>query len=247
MRARFLPMRSSLLYAPPLLLLLATALWYGRDAARMAAERASGLRGRASVADRLAEYGPAARTRLAPAFAAAGVAYPPARLILVGLKDEMRLEVWAADAAGPFRFVHVYPILAASGELGPKLREGDLQTPEGLYKIEALNPNSRFHLSLRLNYPNEFDLYHARREGRSAPGSDIMIHGAAVSIGCLAMGDPAIEELFTLTAETGRENVRVILSPADFRTRGDFQPGPDAPPWTAELYAEIRRELAALQ
>jgi hypothetical protein len=74
-----------------------------------------------------------------------------------------------------------------------------------------------------------------------------MIHGAAVSIGCLAMGDPAIEELFTLTAETGRENVRVILSPVDFRRRGDFQPGPDAPPWTAELYAEIRRELASLR
>lgn len=240
-------MRSRLLFAPPLVALLAAALWFGQDAARMTAERTAALQGRATVADRLAEYGPAARARLAPAFAAAGIAYPPARLILVGLKDEMRLEVWAAERSGPFRFVSAYPILAASGELGPKLREGDLQTPEGIYKIEALNPNSRFHLSLRLNYPNAFDQLHARREGRSEPGSDIMIHGGAVSIGCLAMGDPAIEELFTLTAETGRENVRVILSPADFRTRGDFQPGPDAPHWTAELYAEIQRELAALR
>jgi hypothetical protein len=228
-------------------LLAAAAYWFGRDAARIAAQRTAELRGRASVADRLAQYGPAARARLAPAFAAAGVAYPPARLALVGLKDKMRLEVWAADAAGPFRFVTAYSILAASGELGPKLREGDLQTPEGVYRIEALNPNSRFHLSLRLNYPNDFDQYHARREGRSKPGSDIMIHGGAVSIGCLAMGDPAIEELFTLTAETGRENVRVILSPTDFRTPGEFQPAPDAPTWTAQLYAEIRRELAALQ
>ncbi len=229
------------------LALAAAALCFGPDAARIAAERTSAFRQRATVADRLAQYGPAARARLAPAFAAVGATYPPARLTLVGLKDERRLEVWAADASGPFRFVRAYPILAASGELGPKLREGDMQTPEGVYEIEALNPNSRFHLSLRLNYPNAFDQMHAAREGRTAPGSDIMIHGGAVSIGCLAMGDPAIEELFTLVAETGRSKVRVILSPADFRTRDFSYEAPDAPPWTADLYAKLRNELDALR
>ena len=69
-----------------------------------------------------------------------------------------------------------YPILAASGVLGPKLREGDKQVPEGIYGAEALNPNSKFHLSIRLNYPNTFDRRMAQSDGRTQLGGDIMIH-----------------------------------------------------------------------
>ncbi|NJN46820.1 MAG: L,D-transpeptidase family protein [Candidatus Competibacteraceae bacterium] len=90
-----------------------------------------------------------------------------------------------------------YPVLAASGTLGPKLCEGDRQVPEGIYRIKSLNPNSAYHLSLELDYPNAFDLRQAERDGRNNPGSAICIHGKAVSVGCLAMGDTAIEELYS--------------------------------------------------
>jgi murein L,D-transpeptidase YafK len=128
--------------------------------------------------------------------------------------------------------------------LGPKLQEGDNQVPEGLYRIESLNPNSAFHLALRTNYPNAFDREKARHDGRIYPGSDIMIHGSTASIGCLAMGNPAAEELFVLTAGTGIENIDVILSPVDFRVRDLPADMPPLPSWASGLYAEIRKRLA---
>jgi hypothetical protein len=200
----------------------------------------------ATVEERVAEFGEAVRARLAPEFAAAGVAYPPARVTLVGLKAEQRLELYAAGRTGALRYVRSYPVLAASGTLGPKLREGDQQVPEGLYRIVGLNPNSQFHLSLHVGYPNADDRKRAASEGRSDLGGEIMIHGGAASIGCLALGDPAAEELFVLAAETGIENVRVILSPLDFR-RGELPRfWAHARPWVPALYAEIRAALAAL-
>ena len=102
-----------------------------------------------TVDERLTEYGPAARTRLQPHFEKAKLAYPPAKLLFVGIKDERRLELYGAGTGQPWKFLRAYPALAASGSLGPKLREGDRQVPEGIYPIELLNPNSRFHLSLR--------------------------------------------------------------------------------------------------
>ena len=198
------------------------------------------------VADRLAEFGPPARQRLAGDFSRIGVFYPPKQVVLVGLKDEDKLEVWVSDGTAKPKHLKTYPILAASGGLGPKLREGDFQVPEGIYAVESLNPNSAFHLALRVNYPNAFDLEKARIESRNNPGSDIMIHGSSVSVGCLAMGDPAIEELFVLAAETGIENIKVILSPVDFRTRNLPPNVPALPTWTEALYAAVRNELMAL-
>src|SRR5579871_965545 len=163
-----------------------------------------------TVADRLAQYGPDARERMKPYFDAAKIAYPPAILTLVGLKAEKSLEVYAAGADHALRFIRKYPILAASGVAGPKLREGDRQVPEGIYPVEWLNPNSSYHLSFRVGYPNEFDREHAASEGRTNLGGDIMIHGKAASIGCLGMGDPASEELFVLAADVGISNITVI-------------------------------------
>lgn len=203
-------------------------------------------KGRKTVAQRVSEFGSVVHSRLHPDFQRVAVAYPPQRIVLVGLKQERVLEVWVAGEAGGFRLLKKYPILAASGTLGPKLAEGDGQVPEGLYKIESLNPNSLFHLALRVNYPNDFDKAKAAAEGRANPGSDIMIHGKAASIGCLAMGDEAAEDLFVLAAETGIERITVILSPVDFRTRNIPSNLPGLPPWTSELYASIRAELFKL-
>lgn len=207
---------------------------------------------RATVESRLAEVGDGARARLAPAFAHAGVPYPPVELTLIAIKDTGVLEVWArAQAAAPWRFVRDYPVMAASGGRGPKLREGDLQVPEGRYQIDWLNPNSAYHLSMHVDYPNAFDRAHAVTDGRTELGGAIMIHGSDVSIGCLAMGDPAIEELFTLVADTGLRDatgapkVHALLAPTDLRATPDTQPPDGAPPWTAALYALIARDLAS--
>jgi murein L,D-transpeptidase YafK len=108
-------------------------------------------------------------------------------------KAPATLEVWIRKDRAYERF-RVYEICKFSGELGPKLKEGDGQAPEGIYKIAPaqLNPTSRFHLSFNLGYPNAFDAHHGRT------GSALMVHGNCVSIGCYAMGDSAIEEIWTL-------------------------------------------------
>ena len=201
-------------------------------------------RGRKTVQEVVDVYGPAVDERLSGRFEAAGVSYPAEEVVLVGLKRERVLEVWSSGPEGPLKLIQVYPILAASGRPGPKLKEGDLQVPEGLYRIESLNPNSRFHLSLRLNYPNDFDRAQARRDGRTDLGGDIMIHGSNVSIRCLAVGDEAAEDLFVLAAGIGIEKVSVILSPVDFRKTAPGEAGHALPSWVDVLYARIREELS---
>ncbi len=142
-------------------------------------------------------------------FEDAGLRFPPKQLLLRAFKDERELEVWANDRRGdPLTHVATYRICAGSGELGPKKAEGDYQVPEGFYKIDLFNPRSRFHLSMRISYPNRRD----RALGYT--GSAIMIHGNCVSIGCLAMSDARMEELWVMTkALPDGERARVHLFP----------------------------------
>ena len=196
-----------------------------------------------SVADVVRTLGPAARARLRPHFQRAGVAYPPAWVTLIVLKEERRLELWAGPTPASQRLVHRYGVLAASGGPGPKLRQGDLQVPEGLYRVLWLNPNSAYHLSLKLDYPNAFDRARARADGRENLGGDIFIHGRAVSIGCLAMGDPAIEELFVLAAEVTPARVKALIAPHDFRRRPPLAAA--QPEWVGGLYRDLERDLRA--
>jgi hypothetical protein len=201
----------------------------------------------ATIDERLHEYGAVVASRLAPDFARAGVAYPPTRLTLVVLKAERRMEVYAAAGSGPEKFIRAYPILAASGGLGPKLREGDGQVPEGVYGVDSLNPNSHYHLALHVDYPNAFDRAKARADGRTRLGGDIMIHGNEVSIGCVAMGDVAAEDLFVLAARTGLPQVRILMCPFDFRLANNYQLDfSTMPPWVKELYDRLSDQLLAL-
>ena len=199
-----------------------------------------------TVAERLEQYGQAARERLRPPFEKAQVAYPPSELVFVGLKEEKSLEIYARGGTNSLRFIRAYPILAASGVAGPKLREGDRQVPEGIYPIEWLNPNSSYHLSMRIGYPNAFDRAQAAKENRAKLGGDIMIHGDAKSVGCLAMGDEASEDFFVLAADTGIMNITVILSPVDFRLGKAVPENAKLTEWTPALYEEIKARLAKL-
>lgn len=226
-----------LLFSFCLIAALSVFYFFGRTIWFPTVARVSGMR---TVADIVELYGASADADLQPKFAAAAAAYPPASLTFIALKQERILEVWAPGHNRPV-MVATYPILAASGGPGPKLREGDRQVPEGLYRLAGLNPNSSFHLSMKINYPNESDLRHAAAEGRTSPGSDIFIHGREASIGCLAMGDPAIEKLFVLVARTGFANVEVIMAPYDFRTTPP-QPASD-PAWLPELYTAVAERI----
>jgi murein L,D-transpeptidase YafK len=108
-------------------------------------------------------------------------------------KEEAILEVWV-DTGAEYKHLKDYIICAASGHLGPKIKEGDRQSPEGFYQVgkKHLNPNSKFHLSFNLGYPNAYDRAHKRT------GSFLMVHGNCVSIGCYAMTDEKIEEIYAL-------------------------------------------------
>ena len=109
-------------------------------------------------------------------------------------KEERELEFWFRQGK-KYKLFRTYPIAAMSGQLGPKLLEGDRQAPEGFYYVSAsrMNPNSRFHLSMNLGYPNHYDRVHGRT------GSALMIHGGSASIGCFAMTDPKIEEIYAMS------------------------------------------------
>jgi murein L,D-transpeptidase YafK len=173
----------------------------------------------------------------------AGARWPVKRLAFVALKEERRFEVWGRTDAGRWRLVRSYPVLAASGISGPKLQEGDRQVPEGIYRLDGLNPNSQFYLSIRVNYPSDEDKSLARRDGRTRLGGDIFIHGSAVSIGCIALGDTAIEEVFVMAALSDRP-VPILIAPRDFRqsapTADDSSVGP---PWLKARYDALAKAM----
>ena len=168
------------------------------------------------IADKPADRVALARERcemeLRAHFKKAGLGWPAGEIFLRGMKREGQLEMWARDREGEsFRLVRTFQVMAQSGIPGPKRREGDLQVPEGFYEVDRFNPESSFHLSLGLNYPNASDRILA---DPVSPGFDIFIHGGNASVGCLAMGDPAIEEIFLAASDSATRPIRVHLFPA---------------------------------
>ena len=127
-------------------------------------------------------------------------------------KEEMELEIWVESQNG-YHLFRKYPICTYGyGSLGPKTKQGDDQAPEGFYYVtpNRLNPVSNFHLSFNLGYPNSYDRSHNRT------GSALMVHGSCVSIGCYAMTDEKIEEIFTiadLAFRNGQSFFRVHIFP----------------------------------
>jgi murein L,D-transpeptidase YafK len=146
------------------------------------------------------QYGKAMKS-LSPEMIAAMQAknMPTESPMLVRLfKEEAELEVWKQDASGRYDLLKTYPICRWSGELGPKVREGDRQAPEGFYAITPaqMNPNSQFYLSFNMGYPNTYD----KAWGRT--GAHLMVHGDCSSRGCYAMTDDQIGEIYALARES---------------------------------------------
>ena len=167
----------------------------------------------------------------------------PARNIYIrSFKYDSELEVWVKpQGENKYKLFKTYKVCALAGTLGPKRMRGDYQVPEGFYYINEFNPRSACYLSLGLNYPNSSD----RMLGDSLqPGGDIYIHGGAKSIGCLALGDPAIEELFCLIARSDPGGRSILIAPVDLRARS--APPADAP-WVRDLYGRLAAKLAAFE
>src|SRR5213078_84129 len=127
-------------------------------------------------------------------------------------KEEAELEVWKQDTTGRFQLLKIYPICRWSGDLGPKLQEGDRHAPEGFYSVtpELMNPNSDFYLAINVGYPNSFD------KANNRDGSLLMIHGDCSSSGCYAMTDEQISEIYSLARDSflgGRPSFQVQAYP----------------------------------
>jgi murein L,D-transpeptidase YafK len=113
-------------------------------------------------------------------------------------KEDSELEVWKQRDDGRYYHFKTYPVCNWSGELGPKLLQGDRQAPEGFYTItrEQMNPDSKYHLAMNLGYPNAYDRSHRRT------GEFLMIHGKCKSAGCYAMTDALMEEIYAMARES---------------------------------------------
>jgi hypothetical protein len=181
--------------------------------------------------------------RLAPSLKAAGLSKTPNFVSLLFFKDTKILSLYAGNDKKDMRFVKNYAVRAASGKPGPKLIEGDRQVPEGLYSIVFLNPNSLYHLSMRVDYPNQFDRAQAKRDGRKNLGGGIMVHGSKYSIGCIALGNDAISEVFHLAATTTLANWQILSMATDLRTNQAPADVVAALPWMAGVYDDLKTDL----
>ena len=131
-------------------------------------------------------------------FAAKGLKWPARYVYIRSFKYDSQLEVWVKNTQKePFQLFKTYRVCAMAGTLGPKRMEGDYQVPEGFYYINEFNPRSTYHLSLGLNYPNPSDRI---LSDAFKPGGDIYIHGSCVTVGCIPVTDPQIEEIYILAA-----------------------------------------------
>lgn len=187
--------------------------------------------------DRVVNASLDAKFRLRTLFEEKGLDYPSSDLFIRIFKEEQLLEVWARDAAADdYTLVERYEVCAVSGRVGPKRRLQDFQAPEGFYYIEGFNPQSEFHLSLRLNYPNAAD---RMRGQHGALGGDIYIHGGCDTEGCFPLRDEGIRELYWLAVQAraaGQEAIPVHVFPTRMTA--------DRMRWLRDAYASDRRLVA---
>lgn len=149
-----------------------------------------------------------------------GLTWPAKYLFIRSFKYDAQLEVWVKNTREEkYKLFKTYRVCMQSGTMGPKRMQGDFQVPEGFYYINEFNPNSNYHLSLGLNYPNASDkiLSDPKR-----PGGDIYLHGSCVSIGCIPLTDAEIDEVYILASYAhaeGQEFIPVHVFPIRYSNK----------------------------
>lgn len=193
-----------------------------------------------TVPEAIKHYGPSARKTLREQCRAAGIAYPPQRLEMIGLKQERQLLLFGGNGQ---KLIAKYPLVSYSGVLGPKLKEGDLQIPEGIYRITGFQSHNM--LALCVNYPNDLDRKNAAADHRTKLGGDILVHGGSHSTGCLVISDDDMEQVFVAAHDVGIKNTALIIAPCDLtRHQPDFSLEKQ-PTWVPDLYKAIKARLLA--
>lgn len=166
-----------------------------------------------------------------------GLVWPAKYVYLRSFKYDSQLELWVKnDRKEPFKLFKTYKVCALAGTLGPKRMEGDYQVPEGFYYINEFNANSNYHLSLGLNYPNASDKI---LSDSFQPGGDIYIHGSCVTVGCIPLTDPMIEEVYIITAhakDQGQDFIPVHIFPIRYNVKR-----------SAEYFAKVLKDDQNLQ
>ncbi len=157
-------------------------------------------------------------------FIAAKISFPPKQIYLRSFKYDSELEVWVRnEVSDSFKLFKTYKVCALSGSLGPKRIEGDFQVPEGFYHINEFKPNSSYHLSLGINYPNASDEI---LSDSIKPGGDIYVHGGCVTVGCIPVKDNQIEELYLLASyakDKGQDFIPVHIFPVNYNSTRSFR------------------------
>lgn len=173
-----------------------------------------------------------------------GLAYPAKYIFLRSFKLDSELEIWVKNSVtDTFRLFKSYRVCTLSGKMGPKRKEGDRQVPEGFYYINDFNPNSNYHLSLGINYPNFADkiLSDAKK-----PGGEIYIHGSCLTIGCIPLTDEFIEEVYILAVNAknaGQDFIPVHVFPVkfgNFRSMEYLNNFPNADSTSQSLWADLK-------
>ena len=145
----------------------------------------------------------------------------PAKYVYIrSFKYDSQLEIWVKnDRKDPYKLFKTYKVCALAGTLGPKRMMGDYQVPEGFYYINEFNAKSNYHLSLGINYPNISDRI---LSDATNPGGDIYIHGSCVTVGCIPLTDPMIEEVYIVTAHAknqGQDFIPVHIFPVRYNVK----------------------------
>ncbi len=170
-------------------------------------------------------------------FEAQKLPWPPAAMYVRSFKYDRQLEVWVKGSRkDPFKLFKTYKVCMQSGTMGPKRMEGDYQVPEGFYHINEFNPNSNYHLSLGLNYPNASDKV---LSDSIRPGGDIYIHGNCVSTGCLPISDIPMDEVYILATHVrnkGQDFIPVHIFPVKYSVKK-----------SADYFAEVAKNNPPLK
>ena len=157
---------------------------------------------------------------LAKEFAEKNLVWPAKYIYIRSFKFDSQLEVWVKNnLRDKYELFKTYRVCMQSGTMGPKRLQGDFQIPEGFYYINEFNPRSTYHLSLGINYPNSSDRI---LSDSLRPGNGIYIHGSCVSIGCVAVDDSDVEELYVLSAyarAAGQEYIPVHIFPVKYNSK----------------------------
>lgn len=157
-------------------------------------------------------------------FASKGLQWPAKQMYIRSFKYDSQLEVWIRNSPDEaYRLFKTYKVCALAGGMGPKRMEGDYQVPEGFYYINEFNPRSNYHLSLGINYPNPSDRL---LSDSVKPGGEIYIHGSCITVGCIPVQNPQIEELYVLAAHAktqGQDFIPVHIFPIRYNNRKSFE------------------------